>query len=341
MSKGRILVTGGCGYIGSHTLVDLIENGFTPVCLDDNSRSNLTLLEGVNKITGKDLVNHKIDLKDSTQLQKFFTEQEQFDGIIHFAAFKDVNESVSKPLMYMENNIISLINLAKCVEMFNIPYFIFSSSCSVYGNAKEIPVTENTPLAEAESSYALSKKLGEEILQSIATQSTTKYILLRYFNPGGAHESTLIGEVPLEKPSNLVPAITFSAAGKIPALNVYGGDYDTRDGSCIRDFIHVCDIASAHTLALKHLQEHSAAPNCDIFNLGTGKGVTVLETLKAFEEANQKKLAYNVVGRRAGDVIAVFSDSQKANQVLGWTPKYDLHDIMRTAWNWELKNLNN
>lgn len=337
----KVLVTGGCGYIGSHTLVDLIENGFDPVCLDNNSRSNKALLDGVSAITKKEIHNHKIDLRDYGSLKAFFETQSPFDGIIHFAAFKDVNESVEKPLTYMDNNLISLINLIKCSEEFGIGKFIFSSSCSVYGNVETIPVTEATPLSAAESPYGLSKKLGEEIIQAVATKSKTKFILLRYFNPGGAHPSIKIGEIPLKKPSNLVPAITFFAAGKLSQLKVFGGDYDTRDGSCIRDFIHVCDIAHAHTLCLDFLNKKPEAAACSIYNLGTERGVTVLETIKAFEEINNKKLNYEIAPRREGDVVAVYSDSSKAFRELGWKAKYSLQDIMETAWKWELKHLKN
>jgi UDP-glucose 4-epimerase len=329
-----ILVTGGCGYIGSHTITDLLENGYDVVCVDNNSRSTTQLLEGAQKITGKQVTNYKVDLCNFEETRKVF-EKHKIDGIIHFAAFKSVDESVGAPLLYFQNNLVSQINMLRCAEEFKVPNFVFSSSCSVYGNADEIPVTEETPLKKAESPYGRTKQIGEDMIMDLAKTSATKFILLRYFNPVGSHPSGIIGEVPFGKPSNLVPAITQFAAGKIPALKVFGTDYDTRDGSCMRDFIHVSDIAHAHTLAVDYLVKEKPANNCDILNLGTGNGVTVLEAIHAFERVSGKKLGYVLAERRPGDVVAVYANNDKAKRLLKWNPKYTLDDMMKTAWNWE------
>ncbi|HLX90327.1 MAG TPA: UDP-glucose 4-epimerase GalE, partial [Puia sp.] len=251
----KILVSGGSGYIGSHTIVDLLENGFEVISVDNNSRSHPRMLEGVKKITGKTIKNYKVDLCNYDDTFAVFQENEDITGIIHFAAFKSVAESVEQPLMYFENNLSSLINLLKCVQEFNVPYFVFSSSCTVYGNADEIPVTESTSPKPAESPYGYTKQMGEQIINEFAKANTAKCILLRYFNPVGAHPSGLIGELPVGKPENLVPAITQTAIGKLSKMHVWGTDYPTRDGSCIRDYIHVSDIAHAHTLALQFLLE--------------------------------------------------------------------------------------
>jgi UDP-glucose 4-epimerase len=333
----KILVTGGCGYIGSHTIVDLLENGFDVISIDDNSKSTSYLLSGIEKITGKKVKNYKVDLKDYNDTRAVFQENEDITGIIHFAAYKAVGESVELPLMYYENNLFGLINLLKCVDEFEVPHFVFSSSCTVYGSPDEIPVTENTPIKKAESPYGATKQMGEEIVQNVVKAASTKAILLRYFNPVGAHPSIQIGELPLGKPANLVPAITQTAIGKLPQMQVFGSDYDTRDGSCIRDYIHVSDIAHAHTLALQYLVENNNKTNCDIFNLGSGNGVTVLEAIKAFEEVSGQKLNYAIGPRRPGDVVAIYANNNLARTSLGWDLKYDLTEMMRTAWAWELK----
>lgn len=331
----KILVTGGCGYIGSHTLVDLIENGFEVISVDNNSRSSTRLLDGIEKITGKKVKNYKVDLCNFDDMHAIFEENDDIEGIIHFAAYKAVGESVQKPLMYFENNLFSLINLLKCVEAFKIKYFVFSSSCTVYGNPDEIPVTETTPPKPAESPYGYTKQMGEQIINEFSRASGTQCILLRYFNPAGAHPSVLIGELPIDKPQNLVPAITQTAIGKLPQLFVYGNDYPTRDGSNIRDFIHVSDLAHAHTLALQYLLDGRSAANCEVFNLGTGSGISVLEALQAFERATGVKLNYTIAPRRPGDVVAIYANNDKARNLLGWEPKYGLDDIMLTAWKWE------
>ena len=333
----KILVTGGCGYIGAHTIVDLIENGFDVISIDDNSRSTTYLLEGIEKITGKKVKNYKVNLCNFDETQAVFTENQDIDGIIHFAAYKAVGESVQKPLLYFENNNQSLVNLLKCTQECNISHFVFSSSCTVYGSPDTMVVTENSPLKPAESPYGLTKQMGEQMIQAAAITGSSKYILLRYFNPVGAHPSTLIGELPLGKPANLVPAITQSAIGKIPPMTVYGTDYPTRDGSCIRDYIHVCDIAHAHTLAIQFLMAGNNQTQCDIFNLGTGNGVTVLEAIKAFEKASGLTLTYHTGPRRPGDVMAIYANNEKAVTALGWQIQYGMDVMMKTAWDWEQK----
>ena len=333
----KILVTGGCGFIGAHTIVDLMENGFQVISVDNNSRSTNRLLEGIEKITGKKVKNYKVDLCNFDDTHAIFQENGNIVGIIHFAAFKAVGESVEKPLMYYENNLFSLVNLLKCVEEFDVPNFVFSSSCTVYGNPDQIPVTEETPTKPAESPYGSTKQMGEEIISAFTRASTTKTVLLRYFNPAGAHPSSMIGELPLGNPSNLVPAITQTAIGKIPSMMVYGNDYPTRDGSNIRDYVHVCDLARAHTLALQHMMDGKNKSNLEIFNLGTGSGVTVLEAISAFEKVSGVKLNYKFGPRRPGDVVAIYANKDKAEKELGWSNKYSLDEIMLTAWNWELK----
>jgi len=333
----KILVTGGCGFIGSHTIVDLVENGFDVVSVDNNSRSNPRILEGVEKITGKKIKNYKVDLCNFDDTFAIFQENDDIAGIVHFAAYKAVGESVEQPLMYFENNIVSLINLLKCVQEFNIPNFVFSSSCTVYGNPDEIPVTEKTVPKPAESPYGYTKQMGEQIINEFSKAANSKCILLRYFNPVGAHPSILIGELPIGKPANLVPAITQTAIGKIPQMHVHGNDYPTRDGSCIRDYIHVSDIAHAHTLALQYLLANKNSLRCEVFNLGTGEGVTVLEAIKAFEKVSGVALNYTIGPRRPGDVIAIYANNHLAKTKLGWSTKYSLEDMMLTAWKWEQK----
>ncbi len=333
----KILVTGGCGYIGSHTIVDLVQNGFDVVCADNYSRRNEAMLEGVEKIIGKKIKSYKVDLCNYDDTFAIFQENPDINGIIHFAAYKAVGESVAQPLMYFENNLYSLINILKCTEEFKVPHFVFSSSCTVYGNPDAIPVTEDTPQKPAESPYGATKQMGEQIVADTVKSGSLKAILLRYFNPVGAHPSINIGELPIGKPANLVPAITQTAIGKLPMMNVFGFDYDTRDGSCIRDYIHVCDIAHAHTLALLYLIAAKNSTNCEVFNLGTGDGYTVLEAIAAFEKVTGVKLNYQLGPRRPGDVVAIYANNNKAKNQLGWTPMLNLTDMMDTAWKWELR----
>ena len=333
----KVIVTGGTGYIGSHTIVDLMENGFEVVCLDNLSRSKEYSLTGIEKITGKKPTFYNIDLCNKESTLEIIEQHKDAVGIIHFAALKSVPESVEKPLLYYANNIDSLLNILMAIKMYNIPNFVFSSSCSVYGNADELPVTESTPIKEAESPYAHTKQIGEDIIRNFSKVNTARHILLRYFNPIGAHPSALIGEIPIDKPNNLAPYITQTAIGKLEQLTVFGNDYPTRDGSCVRDYIHVCDIAHAHTLALQYLIDKKNESNLEVFNLGTGTGVSVLEAIAAFEKVSGQKLNYTIGARRAGDVVAVYADNTKAAAKLHWTCKYNLEDAMLSAWNWELK----
>jgi UDP-glucose 4-epimerase len=333
----KILVTGGCGYIGSHTIVDLVQNGYEVICADNNSRSNEAILNGVEKIIGKKIKNYKVDLCIYDDTYAIFQENTDIVGIIHFAAYKSVGESVEKPLLYFENNLNSLINILKCAEEFNVPHFVFSSSCTVYGNPDAMIVTEETPQKPAESPYGVTKQMGEQIVSEVVKNSSLNAILLRYFNPVGSHPSINIGELPIGRPANLVPAITQTAIGKLPMMQVYGTDYDTKDGSCVRDYIHVCDIAHAHTLGLHYLINNKNTTNCEVFNLGTGNGYTVLEAIAAFEKVSGVKLNYHLGPRRAGDVVAIYANNNRAKTSLGWSPAYNLHDMMDTAWKWELK----
>ena len=334
----KILVTGGCGYIGSHTIVDLVQNGYEVISVDNNSRSNPVIMQGIETILGKKIKNYPVDLCNFEDTRAIFQENPDIEGIIHFAAYKAVGESVENPLLYFENNNGSLVNILKCVDEFVIPHFVFSSSCTVYGNPVSIPVTELTPQQPAESPYGSTKQMGEAIVQqTLNSLKDQQAILLRYFNPVGAHPSNLIGEVPVGRPANLVPAITQTAIGKLPQMQVWGDDYDTRDGSCLRDYIHVSDIAHAHTLALNYLVEKKNQTNCDVFNLGSGNGSTVLEVIKTFEKVSGEKLNYVIGPRRSGDVIAIYANNDKAVKELGWTCDYNLDDMMKTAWEWEKK----
>ncbi len=334
----KILVTGGCGYIGSHTIVDLVKQGFEVISVDNNSRSNPAVMQGIEKITGRPIKNYHVDLCIFDDTHAIFQENNDIAGIIHFAAYKAVGESVENPLMYFENNLASLVNILKCVAEFKVPHFIFSSSCTVYGNPDQIPVTELTPQKLAESPYGSTKQMGEEIVkQTMNSLQDQQAILLRYFNPVGAHPSNFIGEIPVGRPANLVPAITQTAIGKLPQMQVWGNDYHTRDGSCLRDYIHVSDIAHAHTLALNYLLENKNESNCDVFNLGSGNGFTVLEVIKTFEKISGQKLNYAIGPRRAGDVVAIYANNDKAVNQLNWKLEYGLDEMMRTAWEWELK----
>jgi len=334
MSK-KILVTGGCGYIGGHTIVDLIQNGFDVICVDDLSRGSLKMLEGIEKIVGRPIKNYKVDLCDLDDTEAIFLENPDLEGVIHFAAFKSVPESVDQPLMYFKNNLNSLINLLQCAEDFDVDNFVFSSSCSVYANTTWRPVSENAPIPEPESPYARTKQMGEAICRDFTfIHKDFNTILLRYFNPVGAHPSGLIGEFQ-DLSESVVPVITQTAIGKRKEMTVFGTDYDTRDGSCVRDYIHVMDIANAHTKALQYIIEDRNKNNCEIFNLGTGNGVTVLELIDAFEKVSGEKLNYKKGPRRPGDVISVYANNNKARTLLGWETKYNLDAMMDTAWKWE------
>lgn len=334
----KILVTGGAGYIGSHTIIDILEEtDFEVVSIDNFTNSDPSTFDRIEQITGRRVRNYDLDLTDYQRLKKDFFEVEgHIDGVIHFAAFKSVGESVEKPVMYYHNNLNGLINLLKCAHKFDVRHFIFSSSCTVYGNPSEQPVNESTPVQMTESPYGYTKLVGEKILSDFsATKKEFNAIALRYFNPVGAHPTGLIGELPKGKPNNLVPVVTQFASGWLDALVVHGDDYETRDGTPIRDYVHVSDIAHAHVLALQKLMRHESGPRYDVYNLGVGEGVTVLEVLKAFEHVSGRKLNYTMGPRRHGDVEAIYSDNNKARTLLGWHPRYTIEDAMATAWLWQ------
>lgn len=335
---GKVLVTGGCGYIGSHTMIDLIDNGFDVISVDNLSNSDPSVLDSIETITGKRIKNYEVDLCDLEKTRQIFMENKDIKGVIHFAASKSVGESVEKPLLYYHNNLNSLVNILRCIEEFGVKSLIFSSSCSVYGNAKSLPVTEETPFQTAESPYARTKQIGEDIIKDFTlTSPFVNAISLRYFNPAGAHESAIIGESPSNVANNLVPVITETAIGKRGETVIFGDDYPTRDGSCIRDYIHVMDLANAHTKALEYVLKGKNADNYELFNLGIGEGVTVLEAVNAFEKVNEIKFNHRIGPRRPGDVIAIYANNDRAKSKLGWEPKRSIEDIMRTAWGWEKK----
>ena len=334
MNNKSILVTGGLGYIGSHTTVALIEKGYKVCIIDDLSNSSIDVLERIKKITDTSPDFFEFNLTDSSRVKTFFKKNTKFDGVIHFAAKKSVDESVRKPLDYYHNNIQSLINILDHINT-NVK-FIFSSSCTVYGQAEELPITEQTPLKKPESPYGNTKKICENILEDktkIETQFST--VILRYFNPIGAHKSSLIGEDPRNIPQNLVPIITQFAIGKLKKLTVYGDDYPTKDGTCIRDYIHIMDLADAHISALEYLFSTNTNNFYDVFNVGTGEGKTVKEVIDSFIKVSGKKIQYDISSRRKGDVISAFADTSKAKKVLNWTSKVSFEDAILSAWRWE------
>jgi UDP-glucose 4-epimerase len=336
-----VIVTGGAGYIGSHAIVELLEQtDFSIISIDNFSNSSASSYEGISKITDKPFQHIEIDLCDYNSLKSALEKTKNIIGVIHFAAYKAVGESTEKPIKYYDNNTNSLLNILRLCEEKQIPNLIFSSSCSVYGNTNDLPVTEESALQKAVSPYGHTKQIGEEIIEFFSNGKTDfKAILLRYFNPVGAHLSGFIGEVPIGKPNNLVPIITQTAAGK-NSLSVHGNDYPTRDGSCIRDYIHVSDIAAAHVNALIALFENRITSNINVYNLGTGNGVSVLEAIHAFEKVTEKKLPYHIGSRRPGDVVEIFANNEKAKKDLNWAPKYSIEDMMLSAWKWQI-NLDN
>lgn len=336
MDSGKtILITGGCGFIGSHTALDLMEKGFNVVSIDNLSRSKQFVPERIKSISGKNFINYRVDLRDLPKLRNIMHSHQDVIGIIHFAAFKSVGESMQKPLIYFDNNINSTINILRIAEEYNIPNFVFSSSCSVYGNTSELPVAETTPLSPPESPYGWTKLISEEMIAAHAKTSGIKFIALRYFNPVGAHESGQIGEIPFAEPENLVPSITQTAIGKKGQLTVNGFDYPTKDGSCVRDYVHVMDIAEAHTLSLQYQLNGAQTNNFEVFNLGSGKGISVLELIHAFEHVSNTKLNYSMGPRRDGDVVAIYADNKKAAEILHWEAKRGITEMMDTAWKWE------
>lgn len=331
-----ILVTGGLGFIGSHTVVELQNEGFEVIIIDNLSNSKIEVLEGITKITGKKPVFHSFDLLDKEKVNTLFKEN-KIDGVIHFAASKAVGESVEKPLMYYENNLISLINTLKAMQEHGSKNFIFSSSCTVYGQADELPITEKAPLKPAESPYGNTKKVSEDILTDVTKAFNLQAIALRYFNPIGAHPSAEIGELPLGVPNNLIPFVTQTAAGIRKQLSVFGDDYPTPDGTAIRDYIHVVDLAKAHIAALKRLLNKKNTSQMEFFNVGTGKGSSVLEVIHAFEKATGVKLNYKITARRPGDIVSAYADTSLINNELHWQTELTLEDALRDAWKWQLK----
>jgi UDP-glucose 4-epimerase len=333
----KILVTGGLGFIGSHTVVSLQEHGFDVVIIDNLYNTRIEVLDSITQITGKKPSYYNIDLREKQAVQDFFKKEQNIEGVIHFAASKAVNESVENPLLYYENNINTLVYLLQELQKFPQAKFIFSSSCTVYGQADVMPITENATLKQAASPYGNTKSIGEEIIHDVANVSNINAILLRYFNPIGAHKTALIGELPLGVPQNLIPFITQTAIGKRQELSVFGNDYPTPDGTCIRDYIHVVDLADAHVIALKRLLENKNLEKVEVFNLGTGKGSSVLQVIQSFEKVSNQKLPYKIVSRRAGDITEAYAHTQKANEILGWKAKHTLDESLLTAWNWEQK----
>lgn len=332
----QILVTGGTGYIGSHTTVELQNAGFEVIIVDNLSNSSIDVLDGIEKISGIRPKFEQFDLTDFGKVDDLFRKYPNIEAIIHFAASKAVGESVEKPLMYYRNNLVSLLNLLECQIKYNVSNIVFSSSCTVYGQPDKLPVTEQTPRKDAESPYGNTKRVNEDILNdTIRAYPQIKGIALRYFNPVGAHPSALIGELPLGVPLNLVPFITQTAAGIRSELKVFGDDYNTSDGSAVRDYINVVDLAKAHVIAVKRLIENKNKKRYEIFNLGTGNGVSVLEAIHAFEKATGVKLNYKIVGRRSGDIEKIWADTSLANEELGWKAETGIEETMLSAWLWE------
>ena len=332
----KILVTGGLGFIGSHTVVELQNEGFEVVIIDNLSNSSIDVLSRITSITGKEPAFEKIDLKDPQAIKKFFNTHKNIEGVIHFAASKAVGESVEKPLEYYHNNISSLIYLLEEMNSNNVSNFIFSSSCTVYGQADVMPITESAPFKPAESPYGNTKQIGEEIISDTSKVSNLRAIALRYFNPIGAHESANIGELPIGIPQNLIPYVTQTAAGIRKELSIFGGDYPTPDGTAIRDYIHVVDLAMAHIVSVKRLIENKNKSAFEVFNIGTGKGSSVLEVIKTFEKVTHQKLNYKIVGRREGDIIEAYADNSIANNELKWKSELSLENALSSAWKWQL-----
>lgn len=334
--KGKVLVTGGTGYIGSHTAVELINDGYEVVIIDNLSNSREDVLDGIEEITGVRPTFSKFDLCDYELLEKFFQQHKGIKAIIHFAASKAVGESVDKPLLYYRNNLLSLTNLLELMGKYDVPNIAFSSSCTVYGQPEQLPVTENSPILPAESPYGNTKQISEEIIRdTLKANDALNAISLRYFNPVGAHDSVVIGELPLGVPANLIPFVTQTAAGIRQELSVFGNDYNTIDGSAVRDYIHVVDLAKAHVIAVNRMIGKKQKSNYEVFNLGTGNGYSVLEVIKAFEFSTGQKLNYKIVPRRAGDIEQVWADTTYANEELGWKAELGIESMMSSAWKWQ------
>ena len=333
----KILVTGGLGFIGSHTVVELQNEGYEVIAIDNLSNSSIEVLDGIEKISGKKPIFEQLDLREKSKVKAFFKKHDDVAGVIHFAASKAVGESVENPLLYYENNICTLVYILQELEKKSEANFIFSSSCTVYGQADTMPITENAPIQAAISPYGNTKQIGEEIINEVCKVSKVKAILLRYFNPIGSHPSGEIGELPIGVPQNLVPFITQTGIGLRKELAVYGNDYPTPDGTCIRDYIHVVDLAKAHVIALQRLLNNKNLENVETFNLGTGTGSSVLEVIQSFEKVSGQKLPYKIVNRREGDVIEAFANTDKANNILGWKAASTLDQSIASAWKWEQK----
>jgi UDP-glucose 4-epimerase len=333
----KVLVTGGLGFIGSHTVVELQNVGFEPVIIDNLSNSSIEVLDRITNITGKKPLFERMDLRDKTSVQNFFRKHNDVSGVIHFAASKAVGESVENPLLYYENNINALVYILQELQQKEEAHFIFSSSCTVYGQAEKMPITEDASVQPAMSPYGNTKQIGEEIISDVVKVSNINSILLRYFNPIGAHPTAEIGELPIGVPQNLVPFITQTGIGLRQELSVYGDDYPTPDGTAVRDYIHVVDLAKAHVVALQRLIEKKNVSKIETFNLGTGTGSSVLEVITAFEKVSGKKLPYKIVGRREGDITSAYANTDKANNVLGWKAQSTLEESLASAWKWEQK----
>jgi UDP-glucose 4-epimerase len=333
----KILVTGGLGFIGSHTVVELQNQGFEVVIIDDLSNSSEEVLNGIVAISNKKPIFEKLDLREKSKVQDFFKKYQDISGVIHFAASKAVGESVGNPLLYYENNITTLVYLLQELQQKPEAHFIFSSSCTVYGQAKVMPITENAPVQQPISPYGNTKKMGEEIITDVTKVTNINAILLRYFNPIGSHPTAEIGELPIGVPQNLVPFITQTGFGLRKELSVYGDDYPTPDGTAVRDYIHVVDLAKAHVIAMKRLLDKKNVDKVEIFNLGTGTGSSVLEVIHSFEKVSGQKLPYKIVARREGDITSAYANTDKANNVLGWKAQSTLDEAMASAWKWEQK----
>jgi UDP-glucose 4-epimerase len=334
LSSKKILVTGACGYIGAHTVAELWQAGYEVIGIDNFSKSSPEILKHLKNVSGKDLINYELDLCNLDELKKVFINNDDIDGIIHFAAYKTVPESVAEPLKYYYNNLLGLINVLACIEEYKIKNFVFSSSCSVYGNVETLPVTEDTPTNKTESPYASSKKMGEQIIEDFYKNYNGNVVMLRYFNPVGAHISGLMGEIPMQATDNVFPLLLQTLTGKRKNFTVYGNQYDTIDGTCIRDYIHVSDIAEAHCNALEYLMK-AKTKIVDIINLGTGIGISVLQVIESLEKVSNKKLNYTIGKARVGDVVAIYANNAKAKKILNWEPKYTLDEMTKSAWDWE------
>ncbi len=336
--KKKILVTGGTGYIGSHTAIELLNLGFEVLIIDNLSNSNSEIIDVIHGITSIRPHFEQIEMCDKLALTDFFQRNPGIDSVVHFAAFLQVEESVKNPIKYYRNNLLSTINLLECMEDFEIDNIVFSSSCTVYGNPEKLPVTELSPIQKSMSPYGNTKQMCEEILENVSKASKINVITLRYFNPIGAHESAKIGEVQHGVPHHLIPYITETAAGIRKQLQVFGGDYPTKDGTCVRDYIHVVDIAKAHIAAIDRMSNKLNEKSFEVYNIGTGIGYSVLDIINAFEKANAVKINYQIVDRRPGDVDAVYADTSLASLKLNWKAELSMEDMMRSAWNWELAN---